>query len=244
MFPLAVLLLLACLLLVPLYIIYRPPNSLICFLQRRWPDVLFHVPASRHKLVALTIDDAPSEYTDEILQVLKAHDATATFFVIGSQVPGYEAVLTDAIRSKNELGNHAMHDEPSWLLSDAELRNQINAVKEKLGVVYEHASASSIVAPPNYFRPGSGFFTSRMRNTVKELGYKLVLGSVYPHDPHIPFPSLNAKHILSTVRPGAVIVCHDRRKWTAPMLRTVLPELNSRGYKVVTVSKLLEGFGM
>src|SRR3954454_8190758 len=94
---LPVLLALACIFTTPLYIIYKPPNFLIRCFQRRWPDVLWLVP-TRSKIIALTIDDGPSEYTDEIMQVLKANGATATFFIVGSQVAGREETLQNLIR--------------------------------------------------------------------------------------------------------------------------------------------------
>ncbi|KAJ5114279.1 hypothetical protein NUU61_000038 [Penicillium alfredii] len=229
---------LACCLLFSLYFVYKPPAALIRFCQRRWPDVLFHVPVTK-KVVALTIDDGPSTHTEAILHLLRAHDATATFFVIGSQIPGYETVLADLVRARNELANHAMHDEPSRALSDAVLTDQILAVHGHIQDAYRATGQAD--GPPNWlFRPGSGFFSSRMRSRVKELGYRLVLGDVYPHDPQVPFWRLNANHILSMVRPGSIIICHDRREWTAPMLQTVLPELKRGGYRVVTVSKLLQ----
>lgn len=232
---LVVLFVLLCLI-AALYIVYKPPTFLICYFQRRWPDVLWQVPTSK-KIMALTIDDAPSEYTDEILQVLKAHGATATFFVIGSQVPGREETLRDLVHSGNELGNHAMYDEPSRSLSDSVLVEQIRAVQKQIHDVY---ASESVDVPPDYFRPGSGFFSSRMRKVLEELGYRLVLGGVYPHDAQIPLWRVNAKHILSMQRPGGIIICHDRRSWTAPMLRKVLPELKRRGYRVVTVTELLK----
>jgi len=231
-----VLCIVACLLIPPLYIFYKPPALLIHYFQRRWPDVLWHVPTSK-KIMALTIDDGPSEYTNEILQVLKANSAAATFFIIGSQVAGREETLQDLICNNNELGNHAMNDEPSRSLSDADLTKQIRAVQNNIRDVY---AAVGIDAPPNYFRPGSGFFNRRMRKMLAELGYQLVLGSVYPHDPQIPFWRVNAQHILSMLRPGGIIICHDRRSWTAPMLRKVIPEMRRRGYNVVTVTELLK----
>ncbi|KAJ5673690.1 hypothetical protein N7507_002817 [Penicillium longicatenatum] len=227
-----------CCLFFPLYFIYKPPALLIRYLQSRWPDVLFHHPVAK-KIVALTIDDAPSAHTPEILSLLKAHDATATFFVIGSQVPGYENVLSALVRARNELANHAMHDEPSRALSDEALTEQILAVQAIIQEAYDAADQGQ--GPDQwYFRPGSGFFSSRMRRLVGGLGYKLILGDTYPHDPQVPYYRLNAKHILSMVRPGSVIICHDRREWTAPMLRVVLPELQQKGYTVVTVSELLQ----
>lgn len=221
---------------VPLYVIYKPPSLVIRYLQRRWPDVLWHVPTAK-KLVALTIDDGPSEYTEEILQILDANDATATFFIIGAHVPGREAILHDLIRHDNELANHAMHDEPSRALSETQLVEQIKTVQNMIHKAY--AVAGREQPPTRYFRPGSGFFSTRMRQIVAQLGHRLVLGSVYPHDPQIPFWRVNAAHILSMVRPGSIIICHDGRRWTAPMLRRVIPELRRRGYRIVTVTELL-----
>ncbi|KAI0854440.1 carbohydrate esterase family 4 protein [Daldinia vernicosa] len=228
------------LLLLPFYVVYKPPRSLIRYFARRWPDVLWEVPTDQ-KVVALTIDDAPSEHTQEILAVLNGHEATATFFVIGGQVPGREETLADIVRSGSELGNHAMHDEPSRALSDEELTTQIETVRERIRAAYATANGvENPKMPPQYFRPGSGFFSDRMRALVDKLGYRIVLGSVYPHDAQISWSWLNARHILSMVRPGAVIVCHDRRGWTAPMLRKVLKKLKKDGYRVVSLTEMLE----
>ncbi len=228
------------LLILPFYIIYKPPNLLIRYFQHRWPDVLWHVPTAS-KVIALTIDDAPSEYTDEIMDILKANGATATFFVIGSQVKGREGILRDLVRNGNELGNHAMHDEPSKALSNDDLVSQIASVEKMIDTAY---TSAGVKLPPRYFRPGSGFFHDRMRKLVQRLGYRLVLGSIYPHDPQISYWRVNARHILSMLRPGGIVICHDRRKWTAPMLRRVLPDMKRRGYRVVSVSELLaEGNG-
>ena len=235
LFTMLTLLSIMCIVIATLYMIYKPPSFLIRYFQRRWPDVLWQVNTSS-KTIALTIDDAPSEYTDEIMEILKANDATATFFVIGSQVPGREETLQDLIRNGNELGNHAMHDEPSRSLADATLVEQIQTVEEKLDAAYAAVGAGEA---PRLFRPGSGFFSTKMREMLRRLGYRLVLGSIYPHDPQIPYWRVNAKHVLSMLKPGGIVICHDRRGYTVPMLRKVLPEMRRRGYRIVTVSELL-----
>ncbi|KAK0712524.1 hypothetical protein B0T26DRAFT_648479 [Lasiosphaeria miniovina] len=226
-------------LLAPLYLVYKPPTVLMRYFQRRWPDVLWRVDTDK-KIVALTIDDAPSEHTLEILEILKANGAAATFFVIGAHVAGHEQTLQDVIRAGCELGNHAMHDEPSRSLGAATLVEQVHQVEEMLDAAYARAGHP---LPPRYFRPGSGFFSTAMRDLMRRLGYRLVLGNIYPHDPQIPYWSLNARHILSMLQPGGIIICHDGRAWTAPMLRKVLPEVVRRGYRVVTVSTLLKETG-
>lgn len=239
-------LLLTLLILTPVYIIYKPPHLLIRYFQHRWPDVLFHVPlppTTDAKIIALTIDDAPSPHTAEIASILAENDASATFFLIGSQIPSRENTLVDLVAQGHELANHAMHDEPSKSLPNDVLSRELVTVNNRILDAYRAAGVSEDALdrdqPHRYFRPGSGFFSARMRALVRVLGFRIVLGSVYPHDAQVQFPWLNARHILGKVRPGSIVVCHDRREWTAPMLRRLLPELKRRGYAVVTVSGLL-----
>ncbi|KAI7086325.1 hypothetical protein KC356_g5124 [Hortaea werneckii] len=218
------------------YWIYKPPRFLISYFQGRFPEVLFHINTSR-KVVALTIDDAPSPFTGQLLEVLKANNAHATFFVIGGQVAGRENVMDDIVRQGSELGNHAMHDEPSLSLSSDDLSDQIQDVDGMIKTAY---ATAGVARQGRFFRPGSGIFSQRIPDVAGKLGYKTILGSIYPHDPFISSWRLNAWHVLSMLRPGAVIICHDRRSWTVPMLQKVLPEMKRRGYEVVTVSQLLQ----
>lgn len=206
------------------------------FFERRWPDVLFEVKTA-DKVVALTIDDAPSDETEAIQKVLAENDAKATFFVIGKQAANHQQILANLVRKGHELGNHAMRDEPSRQLDDDTLAKQIKAVQIVINAAYHDAGRRD--KPPHYFRPGSGFFSERMRKLVTKLDFRLVLGSIYPHDPQISMWQVNARHILSMLKPGGIIICHDRRSWTAPMLSSVLPEIKRRGYRVVTVTDLL-----
>ncbi|KAK3298892.1 carbohydrate esterase family 4 protein [Chaetomium fimeti] len=240
--PLLLLLLLLLLLFLPLYLIYKPPSPLIRHLSHRWTDVLFRIWLPPTKpLVALTIDDAPSDHTPAILAALAAAGARATFFVIGSQVAGREQVLRDILRGGHELANHGMHDEPAARLGTAELEDQLVRVQALIDAAYV---AEGREPPPagrrRYYRPGSGFFSERIRGVARRLGYRVVLGSIYPHDAQIGWPGVNARHVLSMLHAGGIIICHDRRSWTEPMLRTVLPETKRRGYQAVTLTELLK----
>lgn len=221
---------------VPLYTIYKPPRVFISYFQARFPEVLFQAQTTK-KIVALTIDDTPSVHTNQILDILKDNDASATFFVIGGQVPGNEQILSDIVKAGSELGNHAMHDEPSISLPSADLDRQIREVDSLINSAYKDAGKKR---GPNYFRPGSGVFSQRVLDVVTTAGYRTILGSIYPHDPFISVWRMNAWHILSMLRPGAVIICHDRRSWTVPMLKKVVPAMKKKGYEVVSVSRFLE----
>lgn len=157
-----------------------------------------------------------------------------------------------------------MFDEPSWKLSENDLRGEVLGVYEMLEGVYRSAFSNGdggrdgdgdgdededggqdmdgIPKPPRYFRPGSGFFTTQMRRLIQSLGFRIVLGGVYPHDAQIPYWRVNACHVLSLVRPGAIVIVHDGdgRGWTAPMLTRILGGVKERGMEVGTVGELLE----
>ncbi|KXT11030.1 hypothetical protein AC579_7325 [Pseudocercospora musae] len=220
----------------PLYIIYKPPKVVISYFQNRFPDVLFQVESGK-KIIALTIDDAPSPYTSQILDILTENDASATFFVIGNQLPQHETVLLEILKAGSELGNHAMHDEPSVKLPSSTLEEEIHQVDQYIEHAYEAAGKERAA---RYFRPGSGVFSRRILDVASMANYKTVLGSIYPHDPFIPYWRINAWHILSMLRPGGIIICHDRRSWSVPMLKKVVPEMKKRGFQVVSISKFLE----
>ena len=376
--------------LLALLAVYKQPYWLICVLLYSFPDVLWHVPLPAisidsptfemannkdNKIVALTVDDAPSRYSQEIADILRDHDAHATFFVIGAQAQlrGGLPTLTWLVERGHELGNHGMRDEAAAALNDDTLVEQIQKVDEILVEAYAKAKikpkakskaekkaerkaekkaaaaaaavdasgagagagagaeaeagtadpdnggsklrardvevarepippASPIVSAPapvpatpdilglsssssssssssrskrdlqpnpqsnsnsnprpatpqlqkrnpspddsllptpRLYRPGSALFTSRMRRTLSRLGYTLVLGSIYPFDAQLSDYKRNAAFILDRLRPGAIIVCHDRRSWTPLMLRILMPELRRRGWRVGSVGEVL-----
>ena len=143
-----------------LYIIYLPPVLLIRYFQHIWPDTLW-LAATSKKIVALTIDDAPTDCIDDILDVLEKYKVRATFFIIGTSALGRETNLERMVRSGHELGNHTMEDKPSISLGELELKSQLDEVRRK--IIEPAYDAAHREHPPNYFRPGSGFFSSWMR---------------------------------------------------------------------------------
>eukprot|EP00775_Hariotina_reticulata_P011358 gene11358-11507_t len=88
-----------------------------------------------------------------------------------------------------------------------------------------------------WFRPGSGWFMPEMVEAAQQLGYRTVLGSVFPWDTHSKWPLLNALFIITKVYCGAIIVLHDRRQHLLPTLQYVLPWLDWWGYEVVTLGE-------
>ncbi len=212
------------------------PRWLLTFLARRTPGVLFFADVEA-PLVALTIDDGPdATTTPELLRLLARHDAQATFFMIGERVRGNEAVVSRLVADGHELGNHLARDEPSILLSPERFERTL----------LETDSTLSRFAPVRWARPASGWYNRAMMSTLTAHGYRCALGSIYPFDAQIASPRFVAHYILRRVRPGAIIVLHDggeRGVRTVAVLRTILPELQRRGLRLVTLTELVNDDG-
>lgn len=198
------------------------------------PDGVVYSVQTADSAVALTIDDGPdAEWTPRILDLLDSHGARATFFLIGSKVPGHESLVASIVERGHEIGNHMGRDEPSIALSPADFAQQLRETDALL----------SRWSRPRWVRPGSGWYDARMVEIASRHGYRVALGSVYPLDAQIAWPAFAGWFVLQGVRPGSVIVLHDggaRGERTLATLARVLPELGRRGLRVVSLSTLYE----
>jgi peptidoglycan-N-acetylglucosamine deacetylase len=213
-------------------VVWTAPTWLVPRLARRYPGCLYQV-ATNQKLVALTIDDGPDPVsTPAILDQLRRHGATATFFLITSRVPGEFSTMQRLVREGHQLGNHFTRDRVSVRLTRQEFEADLLAAHRAL----------SPWGHPVWARPGSGWYTEEMIRVLRQHQYRCALGSVYPLDAAIPSTTWASEYILRHVEPGAIIILHDRGnrgKRTVRVLSTVLPELRTRGYRVVTLSELM-----
>ena len=197
----------------------------------RYPGCLYRV-STRQRLIALTLDDGPDAVTTPlILGELQRAGARATFFLIAARVQGQERVVQQLAESGHEIGNHLTRDAPSIRLSASAFARDLEQAHRVL----------SAHGPVRWARPGAGWYSQTMIAIMARQHYRCALGSVYPYDAAIPSVTWARWHILRNAGPGAIIVLHDggaRGGRTLQVLRSVLPELQRRGFRVVTLSEL------
>ena len=200
----------------------RRPFLIRC--TRRGPS--YRTKGSRaRRLVALTFDDGPSSYTPGFVRVLRSYGATATFFVIGSQVRGDAGVLRRTLRNGNEIANHTWDHRGASYLG---LLATNNAVRRATGF------------RPCLFRRIGGAIGSVA--TALALGMTTVQWDVDPRDWTRPGTGAIAGQVLRAIRPGSIVVMHDGGgpRWqTLAALPYILRALRRRGYRAVTTSELL-----
>lgn len=180
-------------------------------------------------LVALTFDDGPSKYTNDILDILKDNGICATFFILGNKVPYGQETLLKMLENGNEIGNHTYNHK--WLahLDEIEIKNQISKTQE---VIFEYTRYL-----PKVFRPSYGDIPKEMR---KEINLEVTLWNVDTLDWKLKNKKQIIKRATKNTKDGDIILMHDTYKRTKDALPEIINTLKKKGFQFVTISELNE----
>ena len=181
------------------------------------------------KRIALTFDDGPSGYTGRVIDILNRYRADGTFFVVGSQIPGRTGLLRRMRNGDHEIGNHSLNHETGGA-SSYSLHETDRRIRAATGF------------KPCTYRPPGGHVSSTTTRTAWEMGMSNILWDVDPQDWRQPGSSAIYSRVVGSARSGSIVLLHDgggNRSGTVGALDNIIRTLKGRGYKLVTVTKLL-----
>lgn len=183
--------------------------------------------------IAMTFDDGPHpQNTPRLLDMLRARNIKATFYVVGRNVGLYPQVLRRAVAEGHEIGNHSNTHRLLSKLSDQEIRADLGRCRDAV------VQATGI--QPATMRPPYGGLNQRQREMVHaEFGYPIILWSVDPLDWKRPGSGVVSSRILKGASSGGIVLAHDIHAPTIDAMPATLDNLLQRGFKFVTVSQLL-----
>ncbi len=183
--------------------------------------------------IAITFDDGPHpQNTTRLLDMLRARNIKATFYVIGRSVDLYPQVVRRTVAEGHEIGNHSQTHRLLSKLGDSELRQEMSRCSD--------AIARAAGVKPRTMRPPYGGLLQRQRELVHaEFGYPTILWSVDPLDWKRPGAGVITSRILSGTSSGGIVLAHDLHAQTVDAMPATLDGLLRRGFKFVTVSQLL-----
>jgi peptidoglycan-N-acetylglucosamine deacetylase len=189
---------------------------------------------TREKLVALTFDDGPTPLgVDAVLPVLEAESITATFFVVGEALVRNADLARRLAEGGHELGNHSFSHRRMLLRLPSTYKSEIARTDALLRASGETS--------PKVFRPPYGKRLIGLPLAVERAGYVTVMWDV-GEAPETD-PEAYAASIVDRVRPGSIVLMHPMFD-QADLMRTALPliirGLRARGYRMVTVSELMD----
>lgn len=185
------------------------------------------------KYIAMTFDDGPHpQNTPRLLDMLRARNIKATFFVIGRSVDLYPHIVRRTVAEGHEIGNHTHTHRLLTKLGDDEVRGELTRCRDAV----ERAAGYQM----RLMRPPYGGLLQRQRQLVHaEYGYPTILWSVDPLDWKRPGPSVVTTRILGGAHAGGIILSHDLHAPTVDAMPATLDGLLRRGFQFVTVSQLL-----
>ena len=183
--------------------------------------------------IAMTFDDGPQpQNTPRLLDMLRARNIKATFYVIGQSVNLYPQVVRRTVAEGHEIGNHSNTHRLLSKLGDAEVRADLRRCHD--------AVVNACGVPPRTMRPPYGGLLQRQREWVNaEFGYPIILWSVDPLDWKRPGAGVITSRILAGASSGGIVLSHDLHGQTVDAMPATLDGLLRRGFKFVTVSQLL-----
>ncbi len=180
------------------------------------------------KAIAFTFDDGPGEYTEKILDCLEELDAKASFFVLGCHIEGSEAILGRMVDLGCEVGCHGYDHKDMRRQSEDAVKEEVEKTSE---LIYEACGVR-----PTLFRSPYGEFSA----SSKCIELHRIKWSVDTLDWKTQHTEAVKNAILSKADDGDIVLLHDIFKTSAEGFCDAARELVSKGYKLVTVTELLE----
>lgn len=185
------------------------------------------------KEIAISFDDGPAtNYTPEILQLLKQENIKAAFFCIGNRIAGNENILKQIKEEGHIIGNHS-YSHHFWfdMYSSKKMLNDLKRMDAEMEKV--------IGLKPKLFRPPYGVTNPNLKKAIIRGDYTPVGWSVRSLDTVIKDENKLLNKIKDALKPGAVFLFHDTSKTTLNVLPEFIKEVKNRGYQIVPLDKLL-----
>lgn len=179
------------------------------------------------KCIALTFDDGPSVYTENLLTMLKQKDARATFFVLGVNARIQQQTILDLQKAGMEIGSHTWSHKDLTKLNINEIEKELNDTADLLEKITGQR--------PTLLRPPYGATDARLVSVAK---VPLIMWNVDTEDWKHRDSDYILNHIKTHAKPGAIILMHDIHKTTVDAIPATINFLQNAGYQLVTISEL------
>lgn len=179
--------------------------------------------------VALTFDDGPHPvYTLQLLDGLNERGVHATFFVVGKNILGNEALLKRMETEGHLIGNHTYSHVK---LSELDIARACAEVEKTNALICEVTGKE-----PEFIRPPFGEWKKAMECSFEMIP---VLWDVDPLDWTTKNTALVVERVLKDTKPGNIILLHDYYQSSVDAALEIVDTLTQRGYEFVTVDELI-----
>jgi len=198
-------------------------------LNRYLPKANRTTSVKTNKMVALTFDDGPDPtLTPKLLKTLKKYKVHATFFEVGQSVSRYPKISRAVLAGGNELGNHSWNHPDFNTIGTAQTVSQITRTNR--------AIFQATGTLPQYVRPPYGNITAAEGRAIEQ---PIIRWSVDSRDWSYLNTTKDINEVMKDTRGGDIVLMHDIHAQSVAAVPTIIKRLKAKGYKLVTVSQLL-----
>ena len=175
----------------------------------------------------LTIDDGPTDDTNELLDLFDAHQVKATFFVKGTLAEQHPERVREMLARGHSVANHT-HTHPSgsfWCLLPARVASEI----DRCNRVLERVTGNT----PRWFRAPVGMKNPFVHPALARRNLRLIGWTARGFDGVVSDPEQIVARIIPSLTPGAIIVLHQGRTRSRQILERTIAAAKERGYEFV-----------
>ena len=185
------------------------------------------------KLVALTFDDGPDAQTLELMQLIEAEGGRATFFVVGKNIEKAPEILRRSTQSGHEIGNHSFTHTNVADLGQEEIRTEVVATQDLVEQITGRR--------PVLYRAPFLDYNDPLMAVLGEERLRAVNANLRTRDWDADTtPEMIVARATTDLAPGSIVLMHSWPANTLAAMPEILRTLREQGYRMVTVSELIE----
>lgn len=212
--------------------------------HRRLVALTFDADMTTQMLARLRAGTVPRQVDGRLFSLLRRTHTPATIFLTGLWTRKYAETVRGLARNPLfQLENHS-YDHRAWTSTCFGLPTVTGAAQKAAEVTRTQAVVKRVAGvTPRFFRFPGGCETLSDRRLVarqglRSVGWDVVSGDAFQSDPRVI-----VRAVLSGVRPGSIVVAHcigaPNTPATAAAMAKIIPALRARGYRFVTLDRLL-----
>ena len=203
-----------------------------------WYDAYF-VGDDSEKVIYLTFDCGyENGNTGAILDALKKHNVSATFFVVGHFLETAPDLVKRMVEEGHMVGNHTYHH------PDMSSISTLKAFQKELEDVADsfYEITGTKLAP--YYRPPQGKANAENIKMAQQLGYSTIFWSLAYVDWDIenqPSHDTAFDKLTSRIHPGAIVLLHNTSQTNGEILDELLTRWEEMGYRFGSLEQAFAG---